>query len=68
MELRNPSKHVMKSIIDGRKEERAIYLLELSPALGENDDMVIPCGVLEAQLGEDHHRRVDLVHQRGQRR
>ena len=47
-----------------REEERAIYLLDLFPALGEDDHLVledVPCGVLEAQLGEGHHRRVDLV-------
>ena len=38
-----------------RKEERGVYLLELSPALGEDDDLVVerlPCGVLEAELDD----------------
>ena len=38
-----------------RKEERRVYLLELSPALGEDDDLVVerlPCGVLEAEVDD----------------
>ena len=44
---------------DHEREEgegaRAVYLLELSPALGEDDDLVVerlPRGVLEAELDD----------------